>query len=502
MTNEPRITKPEITPLVEARRSAAVWSFVLRHSCFVIFLLLCGCAIGPSYKRPAIDSPVNFRSASETISNKSIADLTWWDVYKDETLKDLIQTSLTNNYDLRIAASRVEQARAIAAQTRAQFFPQIGYQGEAARGKNVALGNPNPGAQGATGSSFLALFNAAWEVDLWGRIRRLNESARAQFLASEEARRGVMLSLVADVAQAYFELLELDEELEIATHTTNSFAESLRIFSQRFEGGVSSKLETSRAEAALATTAAIVPDLERRIIIKENQINVLLGRNPGLVPRHRTLLEQALPLEVPAGLPSDLLERRPDIRQAEQLVRSANAQVGVALGDFLPRTGLTALYGGVSVDLSTITSSGANVWSVAANVAGPVFQGGRLVGRHRQSKAAWEEAKLQYQQTAMNAFQEVANALISHQKLKAVHGQQARAVGAYQEAVTVSTQRYVAGKASYYEVLEAQQQLFPAENALAETQLNQALAIVQLYKALGGGWTETLVGSSRPLRDR
>ena len=498
MNVECRMSNDERNPNDECRirSGCALAGFVirassfLRISSFVILFLLNGCAIGPNYKRPAIDSPGNFRNASDTVSTESIANGPWWDVYKDDTLKGLIETALTNNYDLRIAVARMEQARAIAMQTRAQFLPQIGYEGEAARGRNSVLGNPSPTAKGAAGSSFLALFNASWEIDLWGRIRRLNESARAQFLASEEARRGVVLSLVGELAQAYFELLEVDEEYEIATRTTNSFAESLRIFSQRLEGGVVSKLETSRAEAALATTAAIVPELERRIVIKENQINVLLGRNPGPVPRSTTLLRQALPPEIPAGLPSELLERRPDIRRAEQLVRSANARVGVALGDFLPRIGLTALYGGVSSDLSAITSSGAGAWSVAANVAGPVFQGGRWYGQYQQSKADLQEAKLQYQQAALGAFHDVANALVSRQKLEAVRVQQSRAVAAYQEAVTVSTQRYIAGKASYYEVLEAQQQLFPAENSLAQTELNQLLTIVQLYKALGGGWTQ------------
>ena len=457
------------------------------QAAIICLLVLAGCAIGPNYKRPAVESPAQFRSTPEKGSTNSLANLAWWNVYKDETLKALIQTALTNNYDLRLAAARVEESHAIAVQARSQFFPQIGYDAEAARGRNSGLGTPSPAVRG-TANSFLAALNASWEVDLWGRIRRLNESARARFLATEEARHGVVLSLVADVAQAYFELLELDDELEIAKRTTNSFGESLRIFGQRLEGGVVSKIETSRAEAALATTAATVPNLERRIIIKENQIRVLLGHNPGPVVRHTTLLEQAVPPEVPPGLSSELLERRPDIREAEQLARSANAQVGVALGDFLPKIGLTALYGGVSSDLSDIASRSASVWSVAANVAGPLFQGGRLYGQYRQSKAAWEEAKLRYQQTALNAFQEVADALISRGKLAEVRAQQARAVAAYRDAVAVSTQRYTAGKASYYEVLEAQQQLFPAENSLAQTQLNQLLVVVQLYKALGGGW--------------
>ncbi len=459
-------------------------------------MALSGCAIGPNYKRPSIAAPAHFRGGPEEATPpNSLADLPWWGVFKDQTLSNLLQTALTNNYDLRVAVSRLEQSRAIAMQARSQFLPQIGYEGEAARGGNSFLGSPSPiGILGtATGGAkaqdtFLALFNASWEVDLWGRIRRLNESARAQYLASEEARRGVTLSLISQVAQAYFELLELDEQLEIARRATNSFGETLTIFSNRLGGGVASELETSRAEAALATATAAVPDLERQIALKEDQISVVLGRNPGPVPRNKTLLQHAVPPEVPAGMPSELLERRPALRQADQLVRSANAQVGVALGDFLPRIGLTALYGGVSTDLSAVASPGANLWSIGANVTGPVFQGGRLYGQYRQSKAAWEQAKLQYQQTALTAFREVADELITRQKLEAVRGQQTRAVAAYRKAVEASTRRYLAGKANYYEVLEAQQQLFPAENALAQTQRNQLVVVVQLYQALGGGW--------------
>jgi multidrug efflux system outer membrane protein len=457
-------------------------------------MVLSGCAIGPNYKQPGIAAPNQFRGAPETPSTNSLADLPWWGIFKDQTLTNLIHIALTNNYDLRLAVSRVEQSRAIAMQARSQFLPQIGYDGQAARGGNSFLGSPFPmgvaGGGSAPSKSFLAVFNASWEVDLWGRIRRLNESARAQFLATEEARRSVTLSLISQVAQAYFEVLELDEQLEIARRAANSFGESLQIFRNRLGAGAASELETSRAEGALATARAAVPDLERQIALKEDQISILLGTNPGPIPRDKTLLQQTMPPEIPAGLPSELLERRPDLRQAEQLARSANAQVGVALGDFLPKIGLTALYGGVSTDLSTIASPGASLWSIAANVTGPVFQGGRLYGQYRQTKAAWEQAKLQYQQTALNAFREVADALITRQKLESVRGQQARAVAAYRKAVEVSTRRYLAGKANYYEVLEAQQQLFPAESALAQTQRNQLVVVVQLYQALGGGWRD------------
>ncbi len=454
------------------------------------FLMLAGCAVGPNYKRPPVESPSAYRGENAAGTNRS-GDLPWWEVFKDGTLTNLIRAALTNNFDARIAVARVEQARALAMQAQAPLFPQVNYQGQASRGRNTLLGNANPLGTGTTGNAFLGAVNAAWEVDLWGRVRRLDEAGRAQYLASIAARRGVMLSVSADVAQAWFELLELDQELEISRRTTNSFTESLRIFSQRLTGGVGSRLETSRAEAALATTAATVPDLERRIAIKENQISVLLGRNPGPISRRTTLLEQSVAPEIPAGLPSELLERRPDVRQAEQVARAANAQIGVAVGNFLPRFGLTALYGGVSPELSTITSASGRLWSIGANVSGPIFQGGLLYGQYKQVKAAWEEAQLQYQQTALNAFQDVANALVARQKYAEERVQLARAVDANREAVKVSTQRYLAGNASYYEVLEAQQELFPAELALAQTELNQLVTVVQLYRALGGGWSLT-----------
>jgi multidrug efflux system outer membrane protein len=485
--------KPETTQRTARWLHGSVIGASLLLCLWSLTLILSGCAIGPNCRRPAVAAPAQFRSAPETNLTASLADLPWWAVFKDQTLTNLIQTALTNNYDIRIAVRRVEQSYALAVQTRSQFFPQIGYDGNAASGKNSLFGSPSPlGLAGRTspGDSFLALFNASWEVDLWGRIRRLDESARAQYLASQEARRGLRLSLIGQVAQAYFELLELDERLKIALRATNSYGETLSVFSHRLGAGAVSELEASRAESALATAAAAVPDIERQIALKENQISVLLGRNPGPIARSNTLLQQVVPPEVPVGLPSELLERRPDILQAEQLARSANAQIGVAVGDFLPKVGLTALYGGVSSDLSTITSPGANLWSVAANVSGPVFQGDRLYGQYRQSKAAWEAAKLQYQETALNAFREVADALVTRQKLERMRAQQARAVAAGQQAMEVSTRRYLAGKANYYEVLEAQQQLFPAENALAQTQFSQLLVVVQLYESLGGGWAQ------------
>jgi multidrug efflux system outer membrane protein len=413
--------------------------------------------------------------------------LPWWEVFKDEQLRSLVQTALANNYDLRIAVTRIEQSRQLAAQARSQYFPFLNYSVGAGEGKNEFVGSVAPNS-GSEQGSFLAIASVAWEADVWGRIRRLNEAARAQYLATEQARRGVMLSLVSDVAQAYFELLAFDLQLEIAKHTTDSFSQTLHLFTQRLEGGVATKLDTSRAAAAQATAGASVPELERLIALKENQISILLGNNPNSVSHTATLLRQIIPPDVPAGLPSSLLERRPDVLTAEEQLRFANAQIGVATANFFPRIGLTALFGRASTPLSSLSSGQATVWSIAGNIAGPIYQGGALKAQKRQSVAFWEETRLQYEQTAQLAFQDVSNALISRQKYEAIRDQQVQAVQAYQESVKVSLQRYTAGKASYFEVLDAQLQLYPAENALAATELNRRTVIVQLYKALGGGW--------------
>jgi multidrug efflux system outer membrane protein len=429
-------------------------------------------------------------------SNGTYTELAWWEVYRDDKLQALIREALTNNYDLNIAIARVEQANALAMQARSQFVPSLSYNGNVGRGRNYVLGTTFPN-NGITLNSAAATLNAFWEVDLWGRVRRLNESARAQFLASEEARRGVRLTLVSDVATAYFQLLELDQELQIASQTTNSFAESVRIFSQRVEGGTASGLESSRAEAALDDAAAAVPAIRERISATENELCILLGRNPGPIERPHPLLAQGLP-EIPPGLPSQLLERRPDVRQAEQLLRSANAQIGESVAEFFPKIGLTALVGKVSPELTAFTLGSANAWGIAAEATGPLFQGGRLVGQYRQTKAAWSEAELRYRQTILNAFREVSDALVSRLELAEIRDHQSREVSALETAVKLSTERYVAGKASYYEVLEAQQQLFPSQLNLARTQRDQLLSVVTLYKTLGGGWQdETTQGQAR-----
>ncbi|HUK83245.1 MAG TPA: efflux transporter outer membrane subunit, partial [Verrucomicrobiae bacterium] len=342
-------------------------------------LLLAGCAVGPNYKRPAVNTPATFRGGPEVTSTNSFADLPWWGVFKDPALQDLVREALTNNYDLRITLTRVDQARAIQAQARSQFLPQVGYGGEANRGKNEYLGLPTPNG-GKTTDSYLAGFEAFWEIDLWGRVRRMNEAARANFMASQEGRRAVMISLVSGVARSYFELLELDDQLAIAQRTRDSYERTLKLFSDQHAGGLASKLEVSRAELALRTVTATIPEIERQIGLKENEINTLLGRNPGPVVRTSTLLAQEMPVEIPVGLPSSLLERRPDVREAEQQVRAANAEIGVAIGDFFPRIGLTTFYGGTSTDFDKLLKGESTIWSAAATAAGPVFTGGRLTG--------------------------------------------------------------------------------------------------------------------------
>jgi multidrug efflux system outer membrane protein len=449
--------------------------------------LLTGCAVGPNYKRPPVASPPGYRGENVTGTN-SFGDLPWWEVFHDDNLQALIRTALTNNYDVRIAATRVEQARQMVVEARSQLFPQLNYFGEGGKGKNV--GGANAALVPNTGTVGIIEFggSASWEIDLWGRVRRLTESAKAQFFASEEARRDVTISLIAQVAQTYFQLLTLDRQLRIAREETNSYGQSLKIFEQRLRGGVASRLETSAAEALMASSAATIPDLERQIEQTENQLGVLLGQSPAPIVREGSVLEMQLVPEVPGGLPSALLERRPDIREAEQSLRSANAQVGVAEANFFPQLSLTGVIGQVSPELATLTAGSAFAWSAAASLTGPIFHGGQLRAQYRLAKAVRDQYVLQYQSTVLYALQEVSNALVAREKLAIARAEQERAVAAYQVAFKIAMERYRQGQSSYYEVLQQQQLLYPAENTLAQAQLGQLTAIVQLYRALGGGW--------------
>ena len=455
-----------------------------------LILLVSGCAVGPNYRRPGVNAPTVYRGQSGPARQASLADLPWWELFKDETLKQLVKTSLANNYDLAAAVAQVERARQVAAQARAQYFPAISYLSITSYGHNQFINSPasnSPGAQGF----LLGIATAAWEPDVWGRIRRTNEAARAEYLATEEARRGVMLTLASDVSQAYFELLGLRLQLEIARETTQSYSATLKLFTERLQGGLGNALQTSRAANDLAMAAAGIPDLERLVALKENQISILIGKNPGPIETKMKLLEETVPLEVPAGLPSALLERRPDVLSAEQKLRAANAEIGVAKAAYFPQIGLTTFFGKLSTPLANLSSGNTNAWSIGANVSGPIFAGGAIRAQNRQAVAAWQEARAEYEQTALNAFRDVSDALISREKYDAARMERMRAVESGQEAVSLSRMRYLEGLSNYNEVLEAQQRLFPAQLALAETEINRRVVIVQLYKALGGGWNLT-----------
>jgi multidrug efflux system outer membrane protein len=445
---------------------------------------IAACAVGPNYRRPAVPTPEATRGEPGAPDPSSLADEPWWAIFRDPALRALVAEAIRDSHDLRAAAARVEQARRQIVIARADMFPQASYQGEATRERAFVPGSPT----NASFDSFLGTFNLAWEIDVWGRIRRATESARADYLAAEAARRGVLLTLVSDVAQAYFELLELDRELEITQSTRITFQDTLDLFRRRYVGGIGTLLEVSRAESALTQAQAGIPELERQIVAKENQLSVLLGRPPGYVVRGVSLEGESPAPEVPVGLPSQLLERRPDIQEAEQTLVAANADVGVAVANFFPRIGLTSLYGGQSSELENVVKSAGNVWAVAGSVTGPLFQGGRLLASYRKASAAWDEGVERYEQATMQAFAEVSSALVTQQKLKGVHTDRAATVKALQTSVTLSLQRYNDGIANYFEVLEAEQQLFPAELDLARTQRDELVAVVSLYRALGGGW--------------
>jgi multidrug efflux system outer membrane protein len=446
-------------------------------------LAAAGCPVGPNYRRPDVELPVTYRADVSPAEAASIADLPWWEVFGDPVLQRLIEQALQNNYDLATAVQSVEQARALVGVARAPLFPQASYQGAAQRGKNFVFTGEN-----RTFNTFLGAFNVAWELDIWGRIRRSTEAAQGALLATEQFRRGVMLSLVSDVAQTYFGLLELDLELAIANDTVASFRDTVDLFKFRYEGGVGNKLEVDRAIAALEETVASVPDLERRIVEAENLLSVLIGGPPGPIERGARLIEQEAPPETPAGLPSQLLERRPDVIQAEDELISANAQVGVAVANFFPRIGLTSLYGGESTELENLVKTQGAIWNVAGSIAGPIFTGGQNLETYRAQVAVFEQSKAQYLQSILLALQDVSNVLTSQQKLNEIRAARERQVVALQESVRLSLLRYDQGLANYYEVLEAQQQLFPAQNALAQAIRDQLNVVVQLYLALGGGW--------------
>jgi multidrug efflux system outer membrane protein len=415
----------------------------------------------------------------------SLADLPWWRIFNDKALRKLTANALAHNYDLRLAAARVEQARALVGVTASQLYPQIGYQGSAAREKAFV---PLEQAGGNITFNALAGFlDVVWELDVWGRIRRATEAARANLFAQEYIRRGVMLSLVSDVATGYFRLIELDRELAIAQESSRTYKDTLDLFTQRYEAGKDSKLPVVRAQAAYQSSIANIAALRRGIVQQEDALSVLCGVYPQEIERGDKLTSQSVP-PTPVGLTTALVQRRPDLLQDQQIMIGANAQVGVAVANFFPRIGLSALYGGQSQDIGDIVNNDFSIWNIFGGIAGPIFRGGQLIETYYAQQAFWDETIARYKQSVLVAFREVSDALIAQRTLVAQRVAQQNQVAALRQAVDLALLRYDAGRASYFEVLDAEQLLFPAENALAQTERDQLLAVVDLYKALGGGW--------------
>lgn len=450
--------------------------------------LLAGCTLGPNYQRPSMPVPESWHTATE--GTGSLADLTWWELFQDESLRGLIRVALEENTDLRLAAARVLETRAQLGITRSDQFPQLdgtaGY--DTRRFSEVSFPGLPPGTD-TSKDFFKTTLDLSFEIDLWGRLQRATEAARADLLAREETRRAIVITLVGDVAQAYFELLDLDRELEIATRTLASRQESLRIVRLREQEGLTSELDLRRAEGELASAMAGIPDLDRRIAQVENRLSTLVRRNPGDIPRGKTLTDQPLPAAVPAGLPSELLERRPDVRQAEQALVAANARIGEAKAAFFPRILLTGAFGVESVALSDLFTGPARIWQFGPTVTLPIFTAGRNRAQLNAAEARMERALIQYQRVIQQAFREVEDALVAYRKVREVRVQQEVLLASAQRTLVLAQLRYVNGLATYLDVLDAQRQLFAAEIELTRTGRDQLVAVVQVYKALGGGWT-------------
>jgi multidrug efflux system outer membrane protein len=446
-----------------------------------------GCLVGPDYKRPSVDVPRSFRSATTPASEMSFGDDAWWQVFSDPTLQSLIRTALQQNSDLQLAAARILEAQAQLGITRSNQFPTatagVDVLGER---PSVALGFPseNVGAVQVQGS-------IAWELDFWGKYRRATEAARAQLLASEWGRRAVLTTLVSQVANAYFSLRALDLELDISRRTLSSRRESLQLTETRERGGVTSLLDVRFAEQLVYGAAGEITTLEREIEQQENFIRVLLGETPGPIDRGLGLTEQPHPPEVPAGLPSRLLERRPDIQQSEQQLVAANAEIGVARANYFPEISLTGSAGFESTALTSLFSLPNGVWSAAMSATQPLYTAGRTKSQVAQARARYEEASIEYQQTIRQAFREVADSLVGYRKLREFREQQSLLLAAAQDARRLADVRYQGGATSYLEVLDADTRLFVAELDLTEAQLSELSAFVEIYRALGGGWQGT-----------
>ena len=463
-------------------------------SSVLVAILLTGCTVGPNYKRPSLAIPQTYRAPDPLPPSQaaSLADLKWFEVFKDDRLQDLIRTALAQNYDLRDAVARVEIARANLGITRSDQFPNFDASGSVeinrlSRGGATPL-PPQflPSQNRNFGSATLGLLS--FEIDIWGRLRRATEAARANLLGAEENRKAVVTTLVSDVATAYLSLRELDYELELSQRTLETRRESLELTKSRQSGGVSTLLDLRQAEQLVDTAAQTIPGIEQQIEQTENQIRLLLGDNPGEVTRGRSLTAQDLPPEVPAGLTSALLERRPDILAAEQNLIAENAEIGVARAAYFPELSLSGVLGGQSTQLATLFNGPHSAWTLVPQVTQPIFTAGRLKSGVKLAEAQREDALVQYQKTIQTAFAEVSNSLIAHQRVRESRERQEELVVALQDRLRLAYVRYRGGVDTQLDALDADRDLFQAQLTLSQIRLQELLTVVQLYKALGGGW--------------
>ena len=465
----------------------------MHRAAIALALAASACTVGPNYTRPVVNLPDAYRGsappAATAADQPSIGDQEWWQLFQDEQLQELIRTALRQNFDVRIAAARVAEARAQLGITRADQFPQLDASALAERERVSASPVPFP-LQEYERNVFQVAGSASWEVDFWGRFRRATEAARATLAATEWGRRAVVTSLVAQVAEAYFTLRAIDFNLDIARQTLASRQESLRLTRVRASGGASSELDVRQAEQLVFGASATIVDLERQAEQQENLISLLLGNDPAAVPRGRTLTDQPLIPEVPTGLPSALLEHRPDIVEAEQTVVAANANIGVARANYLPELSLTGSGGLQSAALSSLLTGPAAFFTAGASLIQPVFTAGRTRSQVELAKARHEEALLAYQQTILQSLRDVSDALIAYRRDREFREQQQLLTRSADDALRLTTVRYQGGASSYLEVLDADTRLFAAQLVLAQAQLNERLALVQIYRALGGGWEQ------------
>ena len=476
---------------------------LLRRSSLVAFALVAalasGCAVGPNYSRPEMPAPPQYRFVEGPAEAETIADVPWWSITKDPQLQALLREAIAHNLDLRVATARVAEARAQYGIARSFLFPEVNVAGGYSAQQVSRLSEPPQGTAAAkTYQNWSAGFPLSWEIDLFGRLRRGKEAAFAAYLATEQGQRAALVTLVADVASTYLLLRQLDLQLEISRRTVATNDDTVRFYEARLKGGVSNRLEVDQAVGNRARTATVIPQLERQISVTENALCLLLGRLPGPIERGAPLAEEQVPPAIPAGLPASLLERRPDVLGAEQLLVAANANVGAAKALFFPTISLTGLLGTISGDFSNLLKADSNVWQLSPSLFTPIFQGGRIRRNYEASKARYDQALAGYQKAALNGYREVADALVSVQKLGEARLELEDGVDALRDAGQLARSRYDNGLSNYLEILIADQYLFDQELALAQVRGDEMRAFVDFYRALGGGWQQEEAAAATP----